>query len=469
MFLLLLQTKQLMKYLIAFLIFAFLSNSSAIAITDPRLFPNNKFGINSLSPEVEVKGVADLVNTNGDWGWVVVVIRKDERDLARWQSIFNSLLENHLSPIVRIATSTDSQGNWQKPTAEDAQQWANFLESLSWPTKNHYVQVYNEVNRKTEWGGKVDASQYAFELERTIDALKAKSEDFFVLNAPLDLSANSSGNSLDAAVFFQTMEASVPGIFKKLDGWASHSYPNPDFSASPLKSGRTGIGGYKWELTQINNYSTKNLPVFITETGWRNSSSEVGGLTESDIANYYKTAFEKVWNDSQVVVVAPFVFNYPEALFKAFSFRDGKSCSLYCQTLKDIFKIRGDPQREDVGQILTLEHSFAVINNSTNKVDLKIKNSGNYIWNTKGNLKINLEASGLEMGKITWGSETIYPGQVAKASVEIKVAKEGILPFTVRITSGDEVIAQKESAFRSETYFAYIINTIRTIFGSVSS
>lgn len=437
-----------------------------MAINDPRLFPNNKFGINSLSPEAEVQGVADLVNTNGDWGWVVIVIRKDERDQARWQSIFNSLLENHLTPIVRIATSTDSQGNWQKPTTEDAKQWADFLGSLNWPTKNHYVQVYNEVNRKTEWGGKVDASQYAIELERTIEALKVKSEDFFVLNAPLDLSAGTTGNSLDAAVFFQTMEASAPGIFKKLDGWASHSYPNPDFSASPLKSGRTGINGYKWEMAQINNYSTKNLPVFITETGWRNSSSEIGGLTESDIANYYKTAFEKVWNDSRVVVVAPFVFNYPDALFKAFSFRDGESCSLYCQTLKDIFKVKGAPKREDVGQILALSHSLVVINNSIGKADLQIKNSGNYIWNTNNDLKININAPGLEVDKITWGSETVYPGQVARASIDIKTVKEGVLPFTIKVTNGDEIVAQKESAFQSVTYFAFIINTIKTIFGS---
>lgn len=458
-----------MKYLIVFLIFAFFSSSNALAASDPRLFPNNKFGINSLSPEAEVKGVADLVNTNGDWGWVVIVIGKNERDLPRWQSIFDSLLENHLTPIVRIATSTDSQGNWQMPTSEDAKQWAQFLSSLSWPTKNHYVQVYNEVNRKTEWGGKVDAATYTVELDRTIDALKAKSEDFFVLNAPLDLAAGNSENSLDAAIFFQTMEASVPGIFKKLDGWASHSYPNPDFSASPLKSGKTGIDGYKWELTQINTYAGRNLPVFITETGWRNSSSEIGGLTESDIANYYKTAFEKVWNDSQVVVVAPFVFNYPEALFKAFSFKDGESCREYCKALKDIFKIKGEPQRKNTGQILALEHSPAVINNSTSKINLEIKNSGNYIWDTKNNLKININALGLQIDKIIWNNENIYPGQVAKAAIDIKAIKEGILPFTVKITSGNEIIAQKDSAFQSETYFAYIINTIRTIFGSVSS
>lgn len=458
-----------MKYLIAFLIFASLSVSNIFAISDPRLFPNNKFGINSLSPEAEVKEVADLVNTNGDWGWVVIVIGKNERDQGRWQTVFNSLLENHLTPIVRLATSTDSQGNWQQPTSEDAKIWADFLGNLSWPTKNHYVQVYNEVNRKSEWGGQVDAANYAKELNNTIDALKAKSDDFFVLNAPLDLSANTSQSSLDAAVFFQTMETAVPGIFNKLDGWASHSYPNPDFSASPLKSGRTGINGYKWELDQINTYAKKNLPVFITETGWRNSSSQVGGLTESDIANYYKTAFDKVWNDSQVVAVAPFVFNYPQSLFKAFSFNEDGNCLEFCLAIKDFLKIKGQPQRENTAQLLNIDYPKVAINNSTNKIDLEIKNSGNYIWDTTNNLKINLDAPGIEINSITWNNQNVFPGQVAKASVDIKVAKEGILPFTIKITSNNETLAQKDSSIQSVTYFAFIINTIRTIFGSASS
>ncbi len=458
-----------MKYLITFLVFAFFLTNNVFAISDPRLYPNNKFGINSLSPESEINGVADLVNNNGDWGWVVIVIRKNERDLARWQSVFDSLTQSHLTPIVRIATSVDSQGNWQQPTSEDARAWAQFLSALSWPTKNHYVQVYNEVNHKTEWGGKVDAANYAVELNKTINALKAKNQDFFVLNAPMDLAAGTSQDSLDASVFFKTMEVTVPGIFGKLDGWASHSYPNPNFSAPPLKSGRTGIDGYKWELAQINAFAKKNLPVFITETGWRNSGSEAVGLTEVDIANYYKTAFEKVWNDSQVVVVAPFVFNYPDSLFKAFSFKEGENCALYCQALKDIFKVQGAPEREDTGQILAFSHSPEVINNSNTKITLEIKNNGNYIWDTNKSLKLNIDATGLEVVKITWEKKTIYPGQIAKAFIDIKAQKEGIMPFTLNVTNDDNIIAQKESSLQSVTYFAYIINTIRTIFGPSSS
>lgn len=452
-----------MKYLLLSFIFLFFLNTNVLAASDPRLFPNNKFGINSLSPEAEVNDVADLVNTNGDWGWVVLVIRKNERDTARWQAVFNSLLKNHLTPVVRIATLSDSQGNWERPSAQDAQDWANFLAGLSWPTKNRYVQIYNEVNRKTEWGGSVDAGSYSLELDRTIDALKAKSQDFFVLNSPLDLAAGNVDGSLDAGEFFKSMNDARPGIFDKLDGWASHSYPNPGFSASPLKSGRTGIDGYKWELAQISTYTTKNLPVFITETGWRNSGSGPRGLTEADIADYYKTAFNRVWNDSRVVVVAPFVFNYPDILFRAFSFKIGDSCLQFCLALKDFFKVKGEPERVDTGQILALVHAHEVINNSISKISLAVKNNGNYIWDTKNQFKIDVEALGMDVRKISWNSDNIYPGQVAKATIDFNPTKEGTLPFVITVINNNEVLALKESTVLSETYFALILNSLRSV------
>lgn len=448
-----------MKYLLALVIFAFFLNTNVLAASDPRLFPNNKFGINSLSPEAEVNDVADLVNTNGDWGWVVLVIRKNERDVVRWQAVFDSLNKNHLTPIVRIATEADAQGNWLRPTADDAGEWADFLAGLSWPTKNRYVQIYNEVNRKTEWGGNVDAGGYASELSNTIDALKAKSQDFFVLNAPLDLAATSSRDSQDAGDFLLAMEESRPGIFNKLDGWASHSYPNPDFSASPLKSGRTGIDGYKWELAQINTYTGRDLPVFVTETGWRNSGPS--GLTDADIAGYYKTAFRRVWNDDRVVLVAPFVFNYPDILFRAFSFKVDGVCSKLCLALRDFFKVKGEPERIDAGQILALKHAHEVINKSISKINLEIKNNGNFIWDTKDQFKIDVEALGMEVNKIIWNSDNVYPGQVAKASIEIKPTKEGTLPFVVTVLNNNKVLASKDSSFLSETYFALILNNIK--------
>ena len=53
--------------------------SDAMATVDPRLTPNNKVGIGILSPEAEIEDASAMVNRNGDWGWVLLVIKKSER------------------------------------------------------------------------------------------------------------------------------------------------------------------------------------------------------------------------------------------------------------------------------------------------------------------------------------------------------------------------------------------------------
>lgn len=453
-----------MRYLLTALACLLFSAQSANAAVDPRLAPNNKFGINSLSPEAETQEVANLVNTNGDWGWAVIVIGKNDRNLEKWQKVFNKFNDYHITPIVRLSTHVDSAGNWQKPTDADAREWAQFLNDLYWPVKNRYVQIYNEVNRGSEWGKEVDPSGYAVELNKTINLLKEKSGDFFILNAPLDLALATSRDTLEAAAFYQGMETRVPGIFEKLDGWASHSYPNPDFSASPLKSGRTGIDGYRWELAQIKNFTDKNLPVFITETGWKNTDLPEG---EDLISENYGTAFSFVWSDAQVVAVAPFVFNYPDNLFKEFSFKRGDTCTKYCVAIQNFPKVKGRPARENTGEILTFDHTKIAVINTPVDLDIELKNTGNHVWNTK-DLKISATSADVIVEGVVFKEGMVYPGETVVGTVQIKTTKQAVIPFTLQITDGDRLVAQKESSLQGETYVSLVMLGIRTIISNLN-
>src|SRR3989338_606105 len=74
---------------------------------------NNKVGIGVLSPEADIDSAAEMVNTGGDWGWVLLVIKRSEMNPDRWQGIFHRLAKNQLIAIVRIATELDGQANWQ--------------------------------------------------------------------------------------------------------------------------------------------------------------------------------------------------------------------------------------------------------------------------------------------------------------------------------------------------------------------
>ena len=118
------------------IVFAFLASlvipiKTVNAIETPTSVDNNKFGIH-ITDENDIEDAARLLNSSGgDWGYVTFVIREDERDINRWQNVFDKLRRQHLIPLVRIATTQD-EGNWTKPDPDDISSWVNFFESLNW-------------------------------------------------------------------------------------------------------------------------------------------------------------------------------------------------------------------------------------------------------------------------------------------------------------------------------------------------
>lgn len=447
------------------LILAVFCTSNVWAVVDPFARANNKVGIGLLSPDTEVDEAAALVNTNGDWGYVLILILKNERNVDRWQKVFNDLNEKKLIPIVRLATKFDSQGYWQKPTDEDARDWADFLSKLHWPTKNRYVQVYNEVNHAQEWGNDLDPAGYAKELLKTIEQLKAKSDDFFVLNAPLDLALGTSKSSLDAEVFYKTMESSVAGIFSKLDGWATHSYPNPAFSASPYKSGRLSILGFEWELLLLKSLgNVHNLPVFITETGWKRS--EVGGLDENTIANYYQIAFENIWKDKNIAAITPFVFNFTDGAFNAFSFKAndkvlGKKFYAYHEAIKNLQKPQGNPVRENKARDFSVNVPDVLINKLPENGYVKLFNAGNIIWKKSENFDVKIDAQNAEVYDVYFSRDKIHPGELIDVKFKIKGIETGDVPFTVSVLSGSETLTKQDSVLKSESLFSKILDALK--------
>lgn len=458
----------MLKMILLLIAFFILSASPVFAVSDPRLTPNNKFGINILSPESEIKDAATLVNSKGDWGYVVITITKSQEDIREVQDILNQTNQNHLIPIIRLATQFDSKnGYWQSAKDEDAKSWADFLSKLYFPTKNRYIEVYNEVNSAAEWGGKVDPTDYAKQLSNTIDALKAKSDNFFILNAPLDLSLPNSKTSEDAASFFADMNSTIPGIFDKLDGWASHSYPNPNFTSSPYESGKTGIDGFSWELSQISQYSSKGLPVFITETGWKRAEPGKTGLTEDLMSQYYQQAFADIWNDNRVVAVAPFVLSYPQPLFNQFSFRvDGsdlpKTYYRYFFTIADLPKVKGEPKRENAISSLKINKEDYLIENIGSIINFEFNNVGNYVWNSKKDLSIKILGANILVSKTSWNSQYIYPGQQANASISIKSIIQGVIPLEILILDNGQVLGKKEITIHSETILSLFTIRIKS-------
>jgi len=332
--------KKIAVFFIFFVILIF-SVSPALAIVGPANTPNNKVGIHIFS-EKDLQDAANLVDSSGgDWGYVTIVITEGERDHDRWQKVFDQMRHLHLIPIIRLATTGDYfvKGSWSQPSNYDVLDFANFLNSLNWPTKNRYVIIFNEPNRGDEWGGTPDPTTYAQILEYASKIFKQTNPNFFVISAGLDNgAANIAGQSIDEYAFMQDMNDAVPGIFSEIDGLASHSYPNPGFAAPPSDY-RMGIDSFYYQDNLIEQLTGKRLPVFITETGW--TSDKVSDTTQAD---YYSQAFNNYWNDPEVVAVTPFILRADQGPFVQFTFlRNGAPSPVY-NTYKNLIKVKGQPQ-----------------------------------------------------------------------------------------------------------------------------
>jgi len=389
--------KKILICITVFSVFYFLSS-----ILSPKILAdsplNNKFGIHLAVAETQdIIDAAKLVNSSGgDWGYVTLVIQENDRNKQKWQEVFDNLRELRLIPIIRLATKPEGEV-WVRPTKDEINNWVNFLNSLNWVIKNRYIILFNEPNHGVEWGGEVDAYNYIDITKEYAKKFKEKNKDFFLMMAGFDASAPSSPPNYQDEYYYlnNIFEKITPQEFENLfDGWTSHSYPNPGFSGTPYEWGRGTVRNYQWELAVLKEFGVnKNLPVFITETGWSSNK-----INRGIVASYIKTAFENVWlPDDRVVAVTPFILNYQGEPFLNFSWKllsseASEDQVFYPQyyTTQSMAKTKGDPERIEKGNLtFTFPNELVAYSNYNYKI--KIKNSGQSIWDKKDGYKLKIE------------------------------------------------------------------------------
>ncbi len=420
--------------------------TSVYAVVDPLAVSNNRFGIHIISPtDDEASPAASLVNSNGgDWGYITFLIQSDDRNLNKWQAFFDILRRRHLIPIVRLATNAIGH-NWQVPDEAEPDRWADFLSKLNWPIKNRYVIVYNEPNQGQEWGGQVNPKVYAQILDKTISSLKAKDLDFFVMNSGFDASAPDQLPKFASEVnFLIEMDQASPGIFNKLDGWVSHSYPNPGFVGSPNGVGQGTVRTWYWELQTLRGLGlTKNLSVFITETGWKHAEGinfDSSLPTAEQTADLYKQAFQSAWSSSRIVAITPFLLTYQTAPFDHFSLKkltsesDTPFYDSYHQ-IQILTKTAGAPILVNLAEITEGEIYSSLVGGQEYRIKLTFKNTGSSIWNDPKPLELKAVRS--DLGIITTNLEPdkkIEPGQSLQFEVYLnKLPYSGTLKTSLQL------------------------------------
>lgn len=411
-----------MKYILVviFLLSLFLTSfTNTYAIENPLNHPNNPIGIH-ITDKSDLEDASHLVNSNGDWGYVTVVIRDDQMDKNAWQETFDQMRRLHLIPIIRIATHQVGN-NWAVPNPEDARIWAEFLHSLNWVTKNRYVVLFNEPNRASEWGGRISPIEYSQVVKAYRQELKRLSDDFFVLPAGLDMSAQNSTTTRSGERFFDQMYSFDPEVFSYFDGYVSHPYPSQ------------GIDSFKQEISYLEKYKlNQNTPIFITETGWRNSAT--------DIVKEFENAYKLAWRDPRIVAITPFILNYTGKPFEDFSWTksDGGFTPQY-EFVKNMSKTKGLPAQITRAELLDNPLPTNLITDSHYLFELKIKNTGQSIW-APGDIKIKLNSSlSLDTIKIS-GSSGAEPFQVSIVPISLTTPKNGKVSIKFEVFYKDEKI-----------------------------
>jgi len=431
----------LFAFLTAIILFFF--PTQIYAIYDPLSVPNNRFGIHIADPN-DISETNTLVNSSqGDWGYITVVIQDNDLNHDKWQEFFNIMRRKHIIPIVRLATHPTGDA-WSVPQEVDVDKWVNFLKNLTWPITNQYVVLFNEPNHAKEWGNIIDPEGYGKLLIMFSQKLKNASDNFFILPAGLDASASTDGEALDETEYIRRMVQANPDVFSYIDGWTSHSYPNPSFSGNPYASGRGTLRTFAWEkdlLLQLG--MTKELPVFITETGWQHSEGKYKDrrmLTPDTVSEYFQIAANDVWTNQQIVAITPFVYNYQDNPFDHFSWKKLQSSDFYVMytVYQNILKTAGKPKQDE---IFTTDYSLfpdSLVTNSTYTLETTLTNRGQGILLPNDGYTIDVVDPSKQFSFFADTVPLLEPNEKGPIKTMVKTPnKEGQYMLSLGIKHGD--------------------------------
>lgn len=311
--------KHQLKILYVSLIFAllFFIGSFVFSKASAQSLNSRVLGMHILHPD-EINQFRQVYKDE-EWRFVTIPLTLDDLDNHReWQKFFDQAYQLKIIPIIRLSTRFDTSiGAWQIPSRKNITDLARFLSNLDWHQDEKFVIVFNEVNHAAEWGGTIDPLLYGGILKFTSNWFRSEGRNYKILPAAMDLASNNSSNTREAFSYLQSLYNFDNEIFDKIDYWNSHSYPNPEFSASPTKRGQNSIRGFTYELNWLKSKTGKDFDVFITETGWASSY-----LTNYYLDDYYLYALQHIWSDPRAKAVTPFLMKGSPGPFASFSFFD---------------------------------------------------------------------------------------------------------------------------------------------------
>lgn len=456
-------------FFIFLLIFSLLFNSHILA-------SDNIFGLH-LSQTEDIYQANQVINSqNGDWGWATIVIKLDQLDHYTWQKFFDNCRKYHIIPLIRIATIGEKD-YWKKPEYSDIDKLVSFLNSLNWPTKQQHIILFNEVNHGNEWGGEIDIKDFTDKSFYAAKKFKETNPNFFILSSALDLAAPEKPPKFKSAEnVYKEIISLNPDYFNQIDGLASHSYPNHGFIGTPKETGRHSIKGYLWELELLKKLGVKKeLPVYITETGWphREGIKPQNNLYTTKTTSEFLIEALNIWSsDPKIKAITPFIYNYHQEPFDHFSWLD-KDSKIYpeYQKIIDLPKNKNNPEQIVSYQLEKISVPFLIFEGNEYLGEIILKNTGQSIWGEKKFCLNSKTSPNITSTEICSDDNFVYPGQYKIFKFKFTVKKNNDYFEKSYLSWGDlpeleiKKFTKESSIYHpEENLFKRILNSFKSFF-----
>jgi hypothetical protein len=312
--------------------------------------PANRYGI-GLVNEGNATDHDLAQKLAGPGGWILVIFaditpNRTSAD-ASWKQSIQAAYDRNLIPVIRMAPPWGDRkvrNMGESPTAYKklAQAYKAVIQDLpkrpDWPL---YVQVHNEPNLCYEWecdssaGTLTDqtiASEYAHMLSDVADALHSIGDPRIkVLNGALapgepewcQCGTTNAGGGKTSTTFLGYMKSAVPGVFDKIDAFATHSYPAQGEGWGFFVQYSDSLTGLKWFEKELQTIGKSSMKVVVTETGWT-IQHETLSWSRDQVADFTVDAVKNVWlTHPNILGVTPFILRDGSGSWENFAWTHG--------------------------------------------------------------------------------------------------------------------------------------------------
>ena len=268
----------------------------------------NPIGVNTfLAREVELwkrERTVEMISAMGA-GWIKEHVAWSEiepEDDVYWDAKYQQdswakydqivgLAEQH---GLRVIARIDQTPHWARPQALDAsappidiEKFGDFIEEFvrHFQGRVGFLQIWNEPNLASEWGGSIDPAGYAELLDEASRRARAVDPNVVILSAPLAMTTENSERAMDELSYWEALYDL--GVAEHFDIVSANAYGLDQPYDEPAEPGTLNIRRIELLHELMVRHGDGDKAIWLNEYGWNASPPDfpADGLTWSRVSD----------------------------------------------------------------------------------------------------------------------------------------------------------------------------------------